>query len=86
VERLSRGTLAYCHQLEYADVVVEKEFVENGGGVLGTVRRQRKRILAQCDVVRIAPMILHLFTVQCPIILRVSPFCRILFEYLGIIV
>lgn len=27
-ERLARGALAYCHQLEYADVVVEKEFVE----------------------------------------------------------
>ena len=79
VERLARGTLAYCHQLEYADVVEEKEFVENGGGVLGTVRRQRKRILAQCDVVRIAPRILHLFTGYWSIILRV-------FEYLGIIV
>lgn len=86
MERLARGTLAYCHQLEYADVVEEKEFVENGGGVLGTVRRQRKRILAQCDVVRIAPRILHLFTGHWSIILRVSPFCRILFEYLEIIV
>lgn len=75
MERLARGTLAYCHQLEYADVVEEKEFVENGGGVLGTVRRQRKRILAQCDVVRIAPRILHLFTGYWSIILRVSPFC-----------
>jgi len=33
VERLSRGTLAYCHQLEYAGVVVEKEFVAKTHGI-----------------------------------------------------
>ncbi len=33
VERLARGTLAYCHQLEYADVVVKKEFVAKTYGI-----------------------------------------------------
>ncbi len=32
-ERLARGALAYCHQLEYADVVVEKEFVAKTHGI-----------------------------------------------------
>lgn len=33
MERLARGTLAYCHRLEYADVVVEKEFVAKTHGI-----------------------------------------------------